>query len=109
MGREEGIMRHSTCLVRYSTFVSFLTFYYCVLSAFIKAILPKAGTETHQTRSSVNINSFGATCELKEMQLPTYADIMCHYYWLRNENRDVYLQPVVDLVKMVGEKLRQSG
>ncbi|GBN35811.1 hypothetical protein AVEN_66282-1 [Araneus ventricosus] len=38
------------------------------------------------------------------MQLPTYADIMRHYYWLRNENRDVYLQPVDDLVKMAGEK-----
>ncbi|GBO00838.1 hypothetical protein AVEN_104573-1 [Araneus ventricosus] len=61
--------------------------------------------EANKTRSSVNINLFGAPCELKEMQLPTYADIMRHYYWLRIENRDVYFQPVGDLVKMVGEKV----
>ncbi|GBM88651.1 hypothetical protein AVEN_139605-1 [Araneus ventricosus] len=30
---------------------------------------------------------------------------MRHYYWLRNENRDVFIQPVDDLVKMVGEKV----
>ncbi|GBN78468.1 hypothetical protein AVEN_99549-1 [Araneus ventricosus] len=99
-----GVMRYSTCLVRYRTFASFLTFYYCVLSAFIKAISPMARAEAHKTHSSVNINFFGAPCVLKEMQLPTYADIMRHYYWVRNENLDVYLQPVDDLVKMVGEK-----
>ncbi|GBO32932.1 hypothetical protein AVEN_6335-1 [Araneus ventricosus] len=64
-----------------------------------------ARAEAHKSRSSVNINLFGAPCELKEMQLQTYADIMCHYYWLRNEHRDVYLQPVDDLVKMGGEKV----
>ncbi|GBL55039.1 hypothetical protein AVEN_37295-1 [Araneus ventricosus] len=63
-----------------------------------------ARVEAHKTRSSVNINLFGAPCEIKGMQLPTYADIMRHYYWLRNENRDVYLQPVDDLVNVVGEK-----
>ncbi|GBM10980.1 hypothetical protein AVEN_1317-1 [Araneus ventricosus] len=42
---------------------------------------------------------------IKEMQLPTYADIMRHYKWLRNENRHVYFQPVDDLVEMVGEKV----
>ncbi|GBO38279.1 hypothetical protein AVEN_161331-1 [Araneus ventricosus] len=100
-----GVMRYSTCLVQYSIFVSFLTFCYCVLSAFIKAILPMARAEAHKTCSSVNINLFGAPCELKEMQLSTYADIMRHYYWLRNENRDVYLQLVDDLVKVVSEKV----
>jgi hypothetical protein len=30
---------------------------------------------------------------------------MRQYYWLQNENRDVSLQPVDDLVKMVGEKI----
>ncbi|GBL75958.1 hypothetical protein AVEN_234283-1 [Araneus ventricosus] len=64
-----------------------------------------ARAKGHKTCGSVNINLFGSPCELKEMQLPTYADIMRHYYWLRNENRDVYLQPVDDLVKMVGEKV----
>jgi hypothetical protein len=39
------------------------------------------------------------------LQLLTYAEIMRQYYWLQNENRDVYLQPVDDLVKMVGEKI----
>ncbi|GBM08312.1 hypothetical protein AVEN_101439-1 [Araneus ventricosus] len=42
------------------------------------------------------------------MQLSTYADIMLHYYWLRNEielRLNVYLQPVDDLVKVVGEKV----
>ncbi|GBM28975.1 hypothetical protein AVEN_40735-1 [Araneus ventricosus] len=72
--------------------------------AFIKTILPMARAEAHKTRSSVNINLFGAPCELKEMQLTTYADIMRHY-WLRNENRDVYLQLVDDLVKVAGEKV----
>ncbi|GBO42197.1 hypothetical protein AVEN_133399-1 [Araneus ventricosus] len=66
-----------------------------------------ARTETHKTRSSVNINLFGVPYELKEMQLPSYADIMRHYYWLRNENRDVYLQPVDDFVKVVGEKVAE--
>ncbi|GBM76873.1 hypothetical protein AVEN_3926-1 [Araneus ventricosus] len=61
--------------------------------------------EAHKTRSNVNINLFGAPCELKQMHLPTYTGIMRHYYWLRNENRDAYLQPAADLVKMVGEKV----
>ncbi|GBM45225.1 hypothetical protein AVEN_63835-1 [Araneus ventricosus] len=64
-----------------------------------------ARDEPHKTRSSVNINLYGAPCELKEIQLPTYTDIMRHYYWLRNENRDVHLQPVDDLLKAVGEKV----
>ncbi|GBN04356.1 hypothetical protein AVEN_214727-1 [Araneus ventricosus] len=64
-----------------------------------------ARAETHKTRSSVNINLLGAPCELKEMYLPTYADIMRHCYWLRNENRDVYLQPVDYLVKVIGENV----
>ncbi|GBM63783.1 hypothetical protein AVEN_72206-1 [Araneus ventricosus] len=64
-----------------------------------------ARVEAHKTRSSVNTNLFGAPCEIKEMLLPTYADIMRHYYWLRNENPDVYLQPANGLVKMVGEKV----
>ncbi|GBN36106.1 hypothetical protein AVEN_152061-1 [Araneus ventricosus] len=60
-----------------------------------------ARAEAHKTRSSVNIILFGAPCELKEMHLPTYADIIPHYYWLRNENRYVYLQPVDDLVNVI--------
>ncbi|GBM42488.1 hypothetical protein AVEN_80006-1 [Araneus ventricosus] len=64
-----------------------------------------ARAEAHKTRSSVIINLFRAPCELKEMQWPTYADAMRHYYWLRNENCDVYFQPVDDLVKMVGGKV----
>ncbi len=70
----------------------------------MKAILPMATAKAYNTRTSVNINLFGALCELKELQLPTYTEIMRHYYWLRNENRDIYLQPMNDLVKMVGEK-----
>ena len=63
-----------------------------------------------KTRHSVNSSLFGAPCELKELQLPSYADIMRHYYWLRSEmdkNRDIYLQPVDDLIKMVGEKVTE--
>ncbi|GBL89083.1 hypothetical protein AVEN_255220-1 [Araneus ventricosus] len=90
------------------TFVSMSSLYLrilqiCPLSR--RAILPMTRAEAHKTRSSVNINLFGSPCELKEMQLPTYADIMRYYYWLRNENSDVYLQLVDDLVKMVDAKV----
>jgi hypothetical protein len=71
----------------------------------MKAILPMATAKAYNTCSSVNIDLFGAPCELKELQLPTYAEIMRYYYWLRNENRDIYLQPVDDLVKIVDEKV----
>ena len=63
-----------------------------------------------KTRESVQSGLFGAPCELKDLQLPTYADIMRHYYWLRRDmdgSRDTYLQPVDDLVKMVGEKVTE--
>ncbi len=40
------------------------------------AILPMATAKDYNTRSSVNIDLFGAPCELKEFQLPTYAEIM---------------------------------
>ena len=62
-----------------------------------------ARTGAENTRSSVSSHLFGAPWELKELQLPAYADTMRHYYWLQKENHDVYFQPVDDHVKMVGD------
>lgn len=70
--------------LRYSDFGSFnMPLKYFEL--FIKS-LKMASLKVHDqdyTRGSMKSNVFGATCLLKDLQLSTYVDTMCHCYWLR--------------------------
>lgn len=86
-------------------FCAILNLLFCVLRVSIKVIQPMATAKLRKTRSSVNTNLFGAPCELKELQLPTYADVMRHYYWLRNEYRGISITTGNDLINMVCDKV----
>lgn len=68
------------------------------------------GHDQVKIRDNVKNSLFAAQPELKDLQLPRYADIILYYYWLQNvkeEIRDIYLQTEDDIIKMIGEKVTE--